>query len=81
MWEAEQGRVHAGHFCPVCGVSNPRFPIYEATSRTAHDKLRDINSSFHIRNNIWGRFGWLGIDCQLPPEVPTQIGVLIIELW
>ena len=21
-------------------------------------RLRDINSSFHIRNNIWGRFGW-----------------------
>jgi hypothetical protein len=43
-----------------------------------HPELRakrgDINSSFHIGNNIWGRFGWLGIDCRLPPEVPTQIG-------
>jgi hypothetical protein len=37
-------------------------------------RLRDINSSFRIRNNISGRFGWaaVGTDCQLPPEVPTQ---------
>jgi hypothetical protein len=20
--------------------------------------MTDINTSFHIRNNIWGRFGW-----------------------
>jgi hypothetical protein len=27
MWEAEQGRMHAGlYFCPVRGVSNPSIP-------------------------------------------------------
>jgi len=40
-------------------------------------RLADINSSFHIRNNILGavRLAAVGIDCQLPPEVPTQIAI------
>jgi len=73
-WEAEQGRMHAGlYFLPCVRRENPVFPAMKRHPELRTIRLRDINSSFHIRNNIWGgSAGGSGIDCQLPTVVPTK---------
>jgi len=64
-------------FCPCVRREQPQYSQgYEATIRKLRTiRLRDIKQLLsYPATNIWGavRLAAVGIDCQLPPEVPER---------
>jgi len=63
-------------FCKAVKTHHPRPPqkVNLDGNTASHRALRLLRKENpNLQGVVIRSFGWLGIDCRLPPEVPTQI--------